>query len=123
MYDYVDEMKQDITRWITATINVKDYPDRQELQEYLDDSLWAEDEITGNGTYGGYFEKQEDARISVLDNFELCVEALREFCVPMEKVAEEFLDENWKYFDSTIRCYLLWNVIDSILEDIYEEDK
>lgn len=123
-YDYLEEMKKDIIRWINATINVKDYSDKDELYDYLNDALWAEDEITGNGIFGKYFENKEDARIAVMDNFELCNEALTDFCCPkLEVIGEKFLDADWNYFDCAIRCYLLGQAIEAVVDQIYEEDK
>lgn len=48
----------------------------------------------------------------------LCIEALKEFCVESETIAEKFLKEDWEYFDVTIRCNLLGCAISEVLEEI-----
>ena len=52
---------------------------------------------------------------------ELCIEAVKEFCVESETIAEKFLSEDWEYFDVTIRCYLLGQAISEALDEIEEE--
>ena len=54
----------------------------------------------------------------VTENMEECIEALKEFCVEAETVAEKFLSEDWEYFDVTIRCHLLNQAISEVLEEI-----
>ena len=40
---YIEAMKKDIQEWIDDNVNIKDYEDRDELEEYLRDTLWTED--------------------------------------------------------------------------------
>lgn len=103
--------------YINNEINLTDYEDKDDLQESLHDDLWAEDSVTGNGS-GSYTLCRETVKGYVLDNMDLCIESLKEFCVEAETVAEKFLSEDWKYFDVTIRCYLLGQAISEVLEEI-----
>ena len=48
-------------------------------------------------------------------------EALREFCVDAETIAEKFLEEDWEYFDVAARCYILGAAISEALDEIEEE--
>ncbi len=114
MYDYKKAMTEDIEQelWERGFIGVDDL---DEAYQELYDDLWIEDNVTGNGS-GSYTFDNYKAKEYVTDNIELCAEALREFCVDAETIADKFLYEEWEYFDVTIRCYLLGEVLGEVLE-------
>lgn len=119
MYNYLEEMKKDILEYLHDEGAEYKGLDREELAEALNNDLWNNDYITGNGS-DAYFSATQEAQKAVADNMGLCVEALREFSTPMETVAEKFLSQDWDYFDVTIRCYLLGQAIEEALDN-YEE--
>lgn len=119
MYNYLEEMKNDILEYLHYESAEYKGLDRKELAEALHDDFWDNDSITGNGS-GAYFSATKEAQEAVADNMDICVEALQEFCTPMKTVAEKFLSQDWDYFDITIRCYLLGQAIEEALDD-YEE--
>ena len=128
-YDYVESMKNDILDYIADNIDREDYDDRDEMEQALNDDLWAEDAITGNGCWG--YEKyhglhQLDIRDYVRGNIDLCKESLREFEVTAETIAEKFFEDDYSYFDCTIRCYCLnWAInkaLDELENDGYFDD-
>lgn len=116
-YNYLESIKADIKQYLEDEFSYR-YADltKEEIEEQLHDDLWDNDSITGNGS-GSYTFNREDAKKCVLDNMDLCVESLREFCVESETVANKFLNEDWEYFDVTIRCYLLSQAINEVLEE------
>lgn len=116
-YNYLESIKADVMEYINNEINLTDYEDKEELQEVLHDDLWTEDSVTGNAS-GSYTFCRETAKEYVTENMEECIEALKEFCVEAETVAEKFLSEDWEYFDVTIRCHLLGQAISEVLEEI-----
>lgn len=122
-YNYINAMVEDVKEAI------KDYPDitleevqysRDEAQEKLYDDLWINDSVTGNGS-GSYTFNSYQAKEYIMDNMELCKEALEEFCVDPQTIADKFLCEDFEYFDVTIRCYLLGQAIDKALDELLEE--
>lgn len=61
-YNYMNAMAEDIRDYITENINREDYTeDRDGLEEYLNDTLWTEDSVTGNasGSYTFNRERQQ----------------------------------------------------------------
>lgn len=120
MYDYRKEMKNDIEEYIRENVNKGDYSDKDEAYEALNDDLWTADSVTGNGS-GSYTFSRSTAKEYVTDNIELATEALREFCTPAEDIADKFLNEDWEYFDVSIRCYLLGEVLGEALEELEDE--
>lgn len=119
MYNYYDAMENDIKNYIEENINLEDYT-REELEEELNDQLWVCDSVTGNAS-GSYTFCRAIAKDYVIDNMDLCIDALKEFCVEPETIAEKFLAEDWEYFDLTIRCYMLGECICKVLDE-YEEE-
>lgn len=121
MYNYREEMKNDILEAIrenyTAEEIAEQMTDRDSFAETLNDELWTDDSVTGNAS-GSYTFSRATAKEYVTENIDLATEALREFCLDSDTIAEHFLEEDWEYFDVTIRCYLLAGLIWEVLEEI-----
>ena len=118
---YMDQMVEDITEYVKNNVNLADYEDREDLEESLNDDLWAEDSITGNGS-GSYTFNREQAKEYVLaDGVDYYREAVSEFGMSADDVAKDFLEGDWEGIDVTIRCYLLGQAISEAL-DRMEED-
>lgn len=119
-YNYLEAMQADIREAIRFDYDLTEWTEnRQGLEEKLNDELWTDDSVTGNGS-GSYTFNRAKAREYVLADMDLCIEALREFCVEPETIAEKFLAEDWEYFDVTARCYLLGQAISAVLDDMEE---
>lgn len=114
-YDYLENVKEDVKNWIDSNIELSDYEEREELEEYLNDTLWAEDSVTGNGS-GSYTFSTFKSAENLTHNWDLLEEALYEFGMrdinPIEK------GEEW--CDVTIRCYLLSQAISEVLDEMYD---
>lgn len=123
-YDYEMVMGADIRDYIRENYTEEEIreklEDRDEWETELNDDMWISDSVTGNAS-GSYTFNRWKSEEYVTDNNDLLREALREFCVDAETIAEKFLDEEWEYFDVTIRCYLLGQVLHSVLDEIEEE--
>lgn len=119
-YDYMEAMKSDIMDYIHNDVNTSEFSSREDLEEHLNDDLWTVDSVTGNGS-GSYTFNRSEAEEYVNDNSDLLREALQEFCVGADTIAEKFLDADYEYFDVTIRCYLLGQAIAEALDDMEEE--
>ena len=120
MYNYLEAMKSDIMDYIRNEVNTNEFSSREELEESLNDDLWTVDSVTGNGS-GSYTFSRSEAEEYVNDNSDLLREAISEFDVDSETVAEKFLDADYEYFDVTIRCYLLGQAISAALDDMEDE--
>lgn len=117
-YNYLEEMKKDIRTHLEDEFEYRYHDlDREELEERLHDNLWIDDNVTGNAS-GSYTFCRATAKEYVTDNVDLCREALEDFCVEAQTIADKFLSEDWEYFDVTIRCYLLGQAIAEVLEEI-----
>ena len=122
MYNYLEAMKNDIQEYINENINLEDFEDIEELEEKLNDDLWIEDSVTGNGS-GSYTFNRYQAKENLEGNEDLVREMCQEFGVDAQTIADKFLNEDYEYFDVSIRCYLLGQAIAEVLEDIEIPEK
>ena len=119
-YDYNMEVLRDVHDAIQDYDLTEWKGDREGFEELLNDELWTNDNVTGNGS-GSYTFNRYRAQEHVLDNMELLFEALREFGCDYEEIGRHFVNEDWEYFDVSIRCYLLSGAISNAL-DYYEDE-
>ncbi len=117
MKNYFEQVKEDVKTWCDDNEWKMDTDaDLDELAEELDEALWCEDSVTGNGS-GSYTFDREEAKNYVLNDMETVTEALKEFCVSAEEIGKRFLEEDWEWLDVTARCYVLKQAIWAILEE------
>lgn len=124
-YNYLETMKEDIRDYIIndSELSIDDLIyNRSELEEKLNEDLWAYDGITGNAS-GSYTFNSYKAKEYVLDNMDLLEEMCNEFCIDAETIGKKFLDGAWEWMDVSIRCYLLGQAISEVLDDIEEEQE
>lgn len=114
-YNYLESIKEDVTEYIKNEINLKDFTDREELEEKLNDELWVNDSVTGNAS-GSYYCNSWKAEESICHNLDLLGEATREFGCEVD-----LLEKGAEWADVTIRCYLLGQAIGEVLDDMEEE--
>lgn len=104
-YNYYEEMKKDVKEYLQNT-KERDF-------DNLYNEMFVDDSITGNGS-GSYTFSTCEAEENLCHNFDLLKEACEEFCCDIPEDAEKA--------DVTIRCYLLGQVLDEVLEELEEEE-
>lgn len=114
-YDYMEALVSDIKDIWEDADAWQEIEDRDELEETMNDELWVEDSVTGNGS-GSYFFNSEEARDAIRGNEDLLVEAIEEFGNNLEDYKKALTDPEWA--DVTIRCYLLGQAIGQFLDEI-----
>ena len=112
-YNYNEALANDIRNYITENeISAKDYESADEMREALNDDLWVEDSVTGNGS-GSYFCNAWKAEEAICHNLDLLGEALAEFCCEGDYLAKNGAEAA----DVTIRCYLLGQILDEVISE------
>lgn len=120
-YDYREQETNDVIDAITENYSkmeiAEKLQDRQNFADELYDQLWIDDSVTGNAS-GSYTFNTCKAHEYVDDNSDLLREALDSFGEEADTIAEKFLNEEYEYFDVTIRCYLLGECIEAALDEL-----
>ena len=115
-YNYLEELKSDVKNYIKEVASdYMDCEDMDELRDELYDNLWDEDSVTGNGS-GSYTFNREKAKEYVSDNMDLMVEAYKDLD-SIESLVDDLEALDFETIDVTIRCYLLSQALDEVLED------
>lgn len=119
-YDYRAEMYNDIKNYITLeNIDLSKYDSIEEANDELYDILFEESSITGNGP-NDYYASQYACESYLCHNFDLVNEACRNFDVSGTVLLEHLKKEDLpEFFDCTIRCYLLGEVLGEVLNGYF----
>ena len=117
-YNYLEQVTADAKEAILENMEYWSFDNREELEEVVNDKLWADDSVTGNGSESYYFNtwKAEEA---LCHNWDLLAEACEEFG---QDIGEAF-KQGVEFCDVTIRCYLLLQAIAAALDELEEEGK
>ena len=115
-YNYLEELKSDVRNYIKEVASdYMDCEDMDELRDSLYDNLWDEDSVTGNGS-GSYTFNREKAKEYVSDTMDLMVEAYKDLD-SIESLVDDLEALDFETIDVTIRCYLLSQALNEVLED------
>lgn len=118
-YNYDEAVKNDVEDWIEnnkSVIPFDDFEDAEDMKEWLNDRLWDEDSVTGNGS-GSYWCNTYEAEEALCHNWDLLNDILDEFGHP-----DNILDEGAEWCDVTIRCYLLSQIISEVVDERYDNN-
>lgn len=119
IYDYQQAVTDDIVEYLEENL-LDDPKSLDELDsidvDQLNDDLWIEDSVTGNGS-GSYTMNTLEAEQNLVGNYNLLCEALTEFG-EVDKAVVDFQPED---ADVTIRCYLLSQAIDDAIDYLKEK--
>lgn len=125
-YDYRRAITDAIKDWIVNDTDLMEeggssiYDD--DISDWIYDEVWDEDLITGNGIY--YHDTEDKCSEYICHNFDLLYEAAREYCIDDDTISliEHYENKSLaRYFDTTIRCYLLGECIEKALEELKNE--
>lgn len=114
IYDVLEENFYGYFDGITAE-DVKSDP--YEVAGRIADDMFNSDSVTGNAS-GSYFCNTWKAKMAVLDNIDILRNAFIDWGYSSDDVAADFLEERWETMDVVIRCYLLHEIMDEVMEEI-----
>ena len=115
-YDYEEAVREDITSYLHE-LRAGELHSPKDYDEMYDE-LFTDDSVTGNGS-GSYWCNASKAKECVMEdpNAEDYIRNLiNEFGIDSHEIAEHFMD--WEYWDVSIRCYLLGQVLGDVLDDL-----
>ena len=110
--NYIDEHREDILDKMGCMDGEDPHDYLDEIGQYLFDTLWTEDSVTGNAS-GSYWFNAWKAEEALCHNLDELAEACDEFGSDMG----EALKQGAESADVTIRCYLLGRAITEELDE------
>ena len=117
-YDYESAVRSDLAEYIRENYEsrIEEFYDLDELREAIDEDAFTADSVTGNGS-GSYTFSNYEAEENLAHNWDILQEALADF-------GSEFdIEKGAEYYDVTIRCWMLGQVLDDAIADAgIEED-
>ena len=116
-YNYFEAVKNDVLDYIKENEIKVTTSNKDELADSLNDDLWTNDSVTGNGS-GSYFFNTWKAEEALCHNLDLLGEACEEF-----GSTADLLKDGAEACDVTIRCYLLPQAISEALDELEEDDE
>ena len=115
-YDYLETIKDDLKTFIEDNYDLNDFEDIEEAYEKIYDKAWVSDSVTGNAS-GSYFCNTWKAEEAICRNLDLLGEAFEAFC----EDGADVLKNGAESCDVTIRCYLLGQALQEVLDEMTEE--
>ena len=122
-YDYEWGVTNSLKRWITQETDILDnreaYGTDEELAEWIEDEVWDEDGITGNGVFA--YDNENQCSTYLAGNTELLYEALTAMDPDDDEMSllEHYRQQDlMQYFDTCIRCYVLRECIGYAMKDL-----
>ena len=116
-YNYFEAVKNAVLDYINENEIKVTTSNKDELADSLNDDLWTNDSVTGNGS-GSYFFNTWKAEEALCHNLDLLGEACEEF-----GSTADLLKDGAEACDVTIRCYLLPQAISEALDELEEDDE
>ena len=116
-YNYFEAVKNAVLDYIKENEIKVTTSNKDELADSLNDDLWTNDSVTGNGS-GSYFFNTWKAEEALCHNLDLLGEACEEF-----GSTADLLKDGAEACDVTIRCYLLPQAISEALDELEEDDE
>lgn len=114
-YDYMAAVEDDIRTYFKENNIVITSENKEEMFEELTERLWVCDSVTGNAS-GSYTFSTWKAEEYLCHNLDLLAEACEAFGSNID-----ILKNGAEACDVTIRCYLLNECLNNILDDVEVE--
>lgn len=115
-YDYYEAVKEDLKQYVMDVYNPESVGDVESIdREVLYDDAFVSDAVTGNAS-GSYTFNTWEAEENLCHNMDLLEDVANEFGYGLE-----LLGRGAEACDVTIRCYVLGQVIDDVLEELKED--
>lgn len=115
-YNYFEAVKADVAEYIGNEIDMTEWAgNRDGLEEYLNEELWAVDSVTGNGS-GSYTFNAWEAEQNLAHNWEEIEETAAEFGIE-PKISDGY-EYGAEWWDVSIRCRHLAGAIAEVLDEL-----
>lgn len=114
-YDYLENVREDVLNYIKENYKEEDFANLDYNELY--DEMFIADSVTGNAS-GSYYCNAWKAEEAICHNHDLLVEALE--CFGYEE-SFNAMEKGAEWCDVIIRCYLLGQVLQDVLDELQSE--
>lgn len=122
-YDYLENIKADVLDYIKENYEEENFANLDYDELY--DEMWIADSVTGNAS-GSYYCNTWKAEEALCHNMDLLIDALEEFGYltidGLNEVIRKIRSNGAEWADVTIRCYLLGQVLQEVLDELRGEE-
>lgn len=115
MYNYIVNVKADVEDYIRNEIDLSDFSSRDELEEYLNETLFDCDSVTGNAS-GSYTFNRWQAEENLCHNRDLILDMIDDLGYDGSVFAREPEE-----LDVLLRVWCLPTAIHEVLDEIEDE--
>ena len=120
MYNYREAVKEDVKDWMDENHEPGASRELEFDYDTVFEGCWVDDGVTGNGS-GSYTFSRLEARKNFFedDDSEDYVHQMVQvgFCTA-EDVGQHMASGDWEWLDVCIRCYLLGEVVQEVIDEI-----
>ena len=120
MYNYREAVKEDVKNWMDEHHEPGASKEYEFDFDTVYDACFVADEVTGNGS-GSYTFSRQKAKENFFDddNSEDYIQQMvQEGLVTFEEVGDRMASGDWEWIDVCIRCYLLAEVVQEVIDEI-----
>lgn len=117
-YNYLENIKADVLDYIKENYEEENFANLNYDELY--DEMWIADSVTGNAS-GSYYCNTWKAEEAICHNMDLLIDALEEFGYLTIDGLNEAIRNGAEWADVTIRCYLLGQVLQEVLDELKGE--
>ena len=114
-YNYLENIKADVLEYIKENYEKEDFANLDYNELY--DEMFIADSVTGNAS-GSYTCNTWEAEENICHNHDLLKEAQECFGY----LPTEYISKGAEWADVTIRCYLLGQVLQEVLDELRGEE-
>ena len=122
-YDYLKNVREDVLNYIKENYEKEDFANLEYNELY--DEMWIADSVTGNAS-GSYTCNTWEAEKNICHNMDLLIDALEEFGYltidGLNEVIRKIRSNGAEWADVTIRCYLLGQALQEVLDELRGEE-
>lgn len=123
MCSYKEQVRADVREWIENHKEQIEGLDRHDAYEFVYESCWVDDSVTGNAS-GSYTFSRWEARRNFFeddDSEEYIDQMIEDGFTTRESVGRAVQESQWELLDVTIRCWLLCDAVTDLIDEIYED--